>query len=398
MQTFRTALKESGWVFLISRIAIVLVSYIGIVLLPQKGAALPVACTGGIRGNPCTLLWLHWDAAAYVRVAHQGYAFAPDVAFFPLWPLVMHYVGLALGGRFPFSYYLAGLLLSNICFFFTLVLLYILLAEDFEPSLARRVLFYFSFYPFALFFFLGFSEALFLLLCVAVFLCLRRSGALDWWYAGGLGFLAVLTRSSGVLLCLPFLLVYVRHFWLPAEGKRYSVWQKLNGLAPVVLIPAALVVYEVYLYYTKGNPFLFQAVEAHYWGRQFTPLWSTFIVPVERILQNPLFSLTTVQNIVDLIFVVLPIAALIAGWKLLPLHYSLFAAAIMLFALSFTLSPLYVHNTLGSQPRYMMSAFPIFVIFALWGKRSRFDQVYVGISIAMLAVNALLFVTHHWVA
>jgi hypothetical protein len=46
----------------------------------------------------------------------------------------------------------------------------------------------------------------------------------------------------------------------------------------------------------------------------------------------------------------------------------------------------------------MMSAFPIFVILAMWGKQSRFDQVYVGIAIAMLVVNTLLFVAHYWVA
>ena len=99
-----------------------------------------------------------------------------------------------------------------------------------------------------------------------------------------------------------------------------------------------------------------------------------------------------------MIFVLLPIAALIVGWKRLPLHYSLFAFAIMLFSLSFSLNPLFSTNSLASQPRYMMSAFPIFVIFALWGKQSRFDQVYVGIAIAMLAVNTLLFVAHYWVA
>jgi len=68
------------------------------------------------------------------------------------------------------------------------------------------------------------------------------------------------------------------------------------------------------------------------------------------------------------------------------------------FSLSFSLNPQFSANSLASQPRYMISAFPIFVIFALWGKRSCFDQIYVGIAIAMLAVNTLLFVAHYWVA
>lgn len=398
MQTFRTALKESAWVFLISRITILLVSYFAVVLIPQFNTGHLLACTHGIQNNPCIYLWLRWDATAYVRIAHQGYSSTSDVAFFPLWPLMIHYGGLLLGAQYWFSYYIAGLLISNICFFFTLVLLYILLVEDFESSLAKRVLFYISFYPYALFFFLGYGESLFMLLCLAVFLLLRRGKALDWWFAGGLGFLATLTRSTGVVLCLPFLVMYIRHYWLHDRRNQYNLLQRLNAFIPIALIPTAILAYEIYLGYTKGNPFLFQAVEVRYWYRQFTPIWYTFIPPLQKIILYHLFSLIVLQNLVDMIFILLPVAVLVVGWKSLPLHYSLFAAAIMLFSLSFSLNPQFSANSLASQPRYMMSAFPIFVIFALWGKWSRFDQVYVGIAIAMLAVNTLLFVTHYWVA
>ncbi len=94
-------------------------------------------------------------------------------------------------------------------------------------------------------------------------------------------------------------------------------------------------------------------------------------------------------------FTLLPILALVLGWKRLPLHYSLFALAIMLFSLSF---PLGTINSLASQPRYMLTAFPFIVVFALWGKRPRFDQAYLAVAIALLAVNTILFVTHYWVA
>ena len=283
---FRTALKEAAWAFFISRLVILLVSYIGAVLITQPAVNQRITCALGTRDSPCTI-WLHWDAAAYVRIAHQGYAFTPDTAFFPLWPLLMHLGGQLLGGRYPLSYYLAGLLIANICFFFTLVLLYILLAQDFEPSLAGRALLYLAINPYALFFFLGYSEALFVLLCVAVFLFLRRGKALDWWFAGGIGFLATLTRSTGLWLCLPFLVMYIRQFWLPDKRNQSHLLQKLNAFLPIALIPAAIVAYSIYLYYTKGNPFIYQLVEAHYWGRQFTPLWSTFIVPIQRMILYP---------------------------------------------------------------------------------------------------------------
>lgn len=393
MQLFRTALKEAAWAFLFSRLTILLVSYIGIVLIPQFGTGSPLHCTLGIQ--TCIFMWYRWDAVAYTGIAHQGYSFTPDVAYFPLWPLLMHYGGLLLGGFFPLSYYLAGLLLANICFFFTLVVLYCLLTEDFEPSLARRALFYLSFYPYALFFFVGYSESLFVFLCVAVFLLLRRGKALDWWCAGALGFLAALTRSSGVLLAIPFLVMYIQQFWLPGKRDQSSVLQKLNAFVPILLIPAALLAYLAYLASTKGNPFLLQSEEVSYWHRHFALLWDTFDLVARSILRGSLFSLDVLKNGVDLAFTLLPLLALVLGWKRLPLHYSLFALAIMLFSLSF---PLGTVNPLASQPRYMMTAFPILVIFALWGKRTRFDQAYLAVAIALLAVNTILFITHYWVA
>ena len=393
MQLFKTALKEAAWAFLCSRLAIVLVSYIGIMLIPQFGFGRPLDCTQGIQ--TCIFTWDHWDAIAYTSIAHQGYSFTPQVAFFPLWPLLIHYGGLLLGGVYPLSYYLAGLLLANICFFFALVLLYCLLTEDFEPSSARRALFYLSFYPYALFFFVGYSESLFVLLCVAVLLSLRRGKALDWWCAGALGFLATLTRSSGVLLAIPFLVMYIRHFWLPDRRNQSGLLQKLNALVPVLLIPAALLVYLAYLGYTKGNPFLLQSEEVSYWHRHFGLLWDTFDLAARNILRGSLFSFDGLKNSLDMAFTLLPVLALVLGWKRLPLHYSLFALAIMLFSLSF---PLGTENLLASQPRYMMTAFPIFVIAALWGKRTRFDQAYLAVAIALLAVNTILFITHYWVA
>src|SRR5438270_5573881 len=163
MQIFRTALKEALWVFVFSRLTLLVVSYVCIVLFSF------LDCTHGIQPNPCLLSWYHWDDEAYVHIAYQGYIHTPDVAFFPLWPLLIHFGGLLLGGYYPLSYYLAGILLANICFYFALVLLYCLLCEDFEPSLAKRALFYLSIYPYALFFFAGYTESLFVLFSVAIF-------------------------------------------------------------------------------------------------------------------------------------------------------------------------------------------------------------------------------------
>jgi hypothetical protein len=394
MQIFKTALKEALWVFVFSRLTILIVTYVCIILLPIAGHG-PLDCTHGIHPNPCLLSWYRWDSVAYVYIAFQGYANTLNVAYFPLWPLLVHFGGLLLGGSFPFSYYLAGLLLSNICFYFALVLLYCLLSEDFEPLLAKRALFYLAFYPYALFFFAGYTESLFVLLCIAFFLFLRRGKSLDWWLAGGIGCLAALTRSTGALLCIPFLIVYTRRFWLTTERSRYRWFQQLNALAPTVLIPAALLVYALYLGYTKGNPFIIQAEEAAGWHRHFAWIWTTYHQMQKILFASPLLSLDFAKNLLDVAFTTIPIVALLISWKRLPLHYSLFALAAFIFSISF---PQATINPMASQPRYMMAIFPFIVVFAFWGKRTHFNRLFIALGPPLLALNTILFISHYWVA
>ncbi|HWZ19054.1 MAG TPA: hypothetical protein VNW73_09685 [Ktedonobacteraceae bacterium] len=392
---FRTALKEATWVFVFSRFTILLVSYICVVLLPMSGQILPLNCTSHIPLNPCVLAWYHYDAIVYSIVADKGYASTPDVSFFPLWPLLIHYGGLPLAGRFPFSSYVTGLLLANICFYFALVLLYCLLNEDFDASLAKKALFYLAFYPYALFFFVGYTESFFLLLSVAIFLLLRRGKMLDWWFAGGIGFLAALTRSTGVLLSIPFIIMYVRHFWVAEKRDQTSWLQKIAALVPITLFPMGIVAYIIYLGYTKGNPFIFQVEEASNWHRHFDWIWMTGGYIVELLFAYPLLSYDTLRNLLEFAFTVIPIGVLVWGWKRLPLHYSLYALAVILFSLSF---PLATIHPLTSQQRYLIVLFPLFVIFAFWGANSRFNQLYIAIGPALLAVNTILFVSHYWVA
>jgi Gpi18-like mannosyltransferase len=101
--------------------------------------------------------WNHWDAQVYIYIAQHGYSNVRYTAFFPLWPLFEHIADGLFGG----GYYRSGLLLANIFFYFALVLLYTLLSEDFDETIARTALFFLAFNAYGLFFFAGFTEALF---------------------------------------------------------------------------------------------------------------------------------------------------------------------------------------------------------------------------------------------
>ena len=453
MKTGSAAWKEAAWVFGLSRLVILLISALGIIFFPQHGQIASTNCFA--NPHACLLAWYHYDAVAYVGIAHHGYTYIPDTAFFPFWPLLEHAGGLLLGGFFPDSYYFAGLLFSNICFYFALVLLYRLLAEDFEESTARRALLYLAFSPYALFFFAGYTESLFLLLTLALFLVLRRGKPLDWWLAGLFGLLASATRSTGVILAIPFLVLYVWHFWMPAErasqisagvggsdrqgdrkgrpypirsslrstigeserqgdrkGRPYhtrSVSQRLtgggttshswlariNGLLPVALIPMGIVAYMVFLYFTKGNPLLFASQEANFgWHRHLSLPWAGVFSDIGSLFSLHGASTGYVQNALDLTFTLIPLAVLAIGWRRLPLHYALFALGVALFTLAFPQGS----EPLASLPRYMLILFPVTALLALWGKRERFHQVVLAFSLSLLALNIVLFILHYWVA
>src|SRR6266568_9123385 len=211
MPSRKTAWVEAALIFCISRLVILFLTVIATLRLPLLGQTATRNCA--FDSTPCLLSWFHWDAIAYVNVADHGYSLTRNTVFFPLWPLLIHWVGALFGGSTT-SYYVAGLLLANVFFYLALVVFYLLLSEDFEPTVAKNALFYLAFYPYALFFFAGYAESLFLLLCLAVFFFLRRGNSLDWWLAGFFGFLAALTRATGIMLVVPLLVVFMQRFWL----------------------------------------------------------------------------------------------------------------------------------------------------------------------------------------
>ncbi|WP_069801210.1 mannosyltransferase family protein [Thermogemmatispora onikobensis] len=409
MGTLRSAWKEAAWVFGLSRLLLLLITYVGGVLLrPRNMASIPCV-NNGLRF--CLLGWYHWDADAFGRIAHVGYRSVADVAFFPFWPWLIRLGATVLGHRFPLSFLLSELLLSNLFFFAALVAFYMLASEGlhFDPAQARKALWYLTFYAYAIFFFAGYSESLFLLLTLTIFLLLQGTALWRWWLAGLLGCVAALTRSTAIVLLVPFLFFYVERFWGAgslaaaaasgeiAQAQRWRLWlRRVLAALPALLIPAALAAYMGYLGLRFGDPFIYSRMERTVWGRQFAFPWVAFGPALGALLTGPLHTEMAVRNLMDLLFTLLPLGVLAAGWRQLPAAYRFFSLALALFALCF---PLVAGETLASQPRYMMMAFPLFLVLARWSKRfPSLDLVYGGFCAPLFALNALLFTLHYWVA
>jgi len=373
----KAAWKEAARTFGLSRLIILLFWYSCVTFLPMiipHQYILSKVCINITNNIPCFLLsWGHWDTVHYVEIAHNGYTILSNTVYFPLFPLLIHSVGFLLGGS-TIADYAAGLILANSCFYGALVLFYLLVYEDFGHTVAKYALVYLAFAPYALFFFIGYTESLFLLLTLAVFFFLRRGKPLDWWLAGMCGFLAALTRPTGILLIIPFLVL------LPCFIRFRPIYHILNTILPMAFIPAGLLTYMLYLWITFGNPLLFSAEEALAWQRHTSFPWVGILNAIQGIItQGPYY----VGDTSDLLLTLIPLVALIVGWKQLPLHYSLFSLMMMLFVLC---EP-HQYEPLLSVPRYLLAAFPIFILFALWSKNRR-------VAWHLMIPSLLLFITH----
>lgn len=403
------AWKAATGIFLISRLIIVICTYMAwsrfVVNNPAYNRGAQECLT---HLSLCLQSWNQFDARYFVGIAHFGYAKYSDyagydpqhpyaTAFFPLFPLLIRGVGFLFGGSYTADY-IASLLVANLSFLFALIILYCLVQSDFDSSIARRSVFFLAFNPFAIFFFLGYSESLFLLLCLGVLFLLRRGRPLDWWLAGLCGAGAVLTRGSGIVLLLVFLVAFLQRFgptlraWF---GRKFSVFKEgrwrelLNALLPMGLLPLALGGYMFYLWLNWHDPQLFSHGEEHLWGRYLTWPWVGIVATVQN-----LFSTPDARNLTDLIFTIVPLAIIILGWKRLQLNYMVFSLALAVFSLMYPWPGL---HPLAAAPRFLMIMFPVGIMLALWSKRPAVGKAFEVLWVTFFVINTLLFVLWNWV-
>ncbi len=160
-----------------------------------------------------------WDSAWYLVIAHYGYR--PDLgaytssrtAFFPLYPLGLR--AIAWLGAPPV---LAGVLLSVAALAVALYGIHRLttlelarraggsLAGDRLAGAARLAVLLTAFAPMAFFLSAVYSESLYLALSVGLFWSARNG---RWAWVGVLGALAGATRSTGLVLLVPALIIYL---------------------------------------------------------------------------------------------------------------------------------------------------------------------------------------------
>ena len=171
-----------------------------------------------------------WDARWFLQIADHGYEEVPQAAaFFPVYPAAAHALAWVTG-----STLVAGVLISLVA---ARVAAWAL-AELARPLLGERgahdAVLYLALYPVGFVFTSLYSDGLFLALAAASFLAASRGRSVT---AGVLGGLATGTRLLGLAL-LPALVLLL---WRGRDPR------SLARLAPLLLLPAAVGLYALYL-------------------------------------------------------------------------------------------------------------------------------------------------------
>ena len=323
------------------------------------------------------------DVVWYMDIAEHGYehrSFTPDKkanwAFYPLWPLLLR-VNNGLFGEMLLS----GILLSTLFFVLAILLLYLLIARDFDQEIARVVALLVLVYPASYFFLRPGTESLFLFLVLASISSARSK---HWALAGFLGGLATLTRLQGVVLFLPLLFIYYKQY--RESGTHHK------GVLSLLLIPAAQLGFMGYMFHVTGNPFANLLMHQKAWANQ--PL-IPFTAMVNFVLRPHLISyygwdLTVVSFVFVLFFLVL--FALTFRVNPLPGEYILYAGLSLFFVVA--------RDNLNSSLRYMLPIFPLFLGLALLIREKKWlhDSVIFGFSTLQI-FYFLSFLQHfHWAA
>lgn len=354
--------------FLVWRIAIFFFSYISEYILPNFAYRFPYVETLKNYGLP-HWIWAfgNFDGVHYLRIAQDGYAYQYTQVFFPIYPILIKFVSYITLG----NYLIAGLLVSNIAFLIALLIFYKLLIYVYNPKIAFWSCIFLLTFPTSFYFGAVYTEGLFFLLIITSFYFASKN---KYWQSAIFGFFASGTRLVGIFLSL---LIYKK---------------SIAKLRPAFLIaPLGLITYMIYLHFKFNNAFYFLTAQSAFGQNRET----TKIILLPQVIYRWINQLFSTQGLVfansafELLVTIFALTLLLVGLKTVKKEWVIFS----LFAI---ITPT-LTGSLGSMPRYVLIAFPIYVVLA------HINSLVIKIFIAflfsiLLFISTIYFSQGYWVA
>jgi Mannosyltransferase (PIG-V) len=405
---------------------------------PVRNAFNPPGLTRGFGwlGDLLAAPAARWDASWYLVIAHYGYrpdlgAFtASRAAFFPLYPLGLRTISFL--GAPPV---LAGVLLSVGALALALYGIHRLTTLELAAGgllnarsgrsliadgsgrgeVARLAVMVTAFSPMAVFFSAVYSESLYLALSVGLFWAARQG---RFGVVALLGALAGATRSAGIVLLAPAVMLYLygpREDRLPdfplarRLAPRYRLRKDVMWLA---LVPAGLGLYMAYLGLSGGDalmPFHAQDVWTRHFAGPYLGIWDGLKAGFDGVRQLLSFQqahsyfpiaagspfIAAEHNLLLLAFLLAAVPAVVGVLRVLPLAYGVYVVAALALPLSYPVTP----QPLMSLPRFLVVLFPLSMWLAAWlAAHPRAQRPALICSGLLMAVFVAQFATWHWVA
>jgi hypothetical protein len=323
-----------------------------------------------------------YDAGWYNQIATGGYAYAAggrnNLAFFPLYPLLMRWGGKLLGGEQQ-DFYFAGILVSWVAFAIAMPLLYRLARLDLPHESAIRAVAYAAVFPSAYFFGVVYSESLFYLGLVGAVLALRTR---RWIWVAIAGSVMTATRVNGIMF-VPALALLA---WQGSSDSR----ARLKAALAVIGACGGFIAYCVYNYAISGDPFAwYRAIT--YWGYHPGGNPVSGLVAIGHALTTRFYQYLSTENMApfDTLNAGLA-AAVLCSVPLVWRRFGLAYASILVLGLILPLSS----GQFEGLGRYCSVLFPVPMLLASFQGETRHLGLIAG-SAMLYALGLALFVNAH---
>ena len=318
-------------------------------------------------------MWLRWDAVHYRHIAQYGYDTDISSAFFPLFPLLGRAIGNFLGGHET-----AGMLMiSRLAFLLALVLLYKMCAERFDDETATLAILFAALHPLGVYWFAPYPLSLALL-----FTLVSMRGAMQkrWLLAALAGLAAGLTHATTIPLILGLFTL-----WLMQMRGNRRAWMLLPAVATPALGVGLFFSYRI----RSGLPQMDELLKTH-WQRAMQPPWMV-VGDFERFYLSYMDRPDGWVNLALFLFGVFMVVVCIR--RLDPPLWIYYSSLVI-----YICSTVNYSVPFGSYGRYLMMAFPSFIILPTVIKGKRLRLFMTGLSLLIMGLMSIVYFEWGWVA
>ena len=346
----------------------------------------------------------NFDGVHYLTIIKQGYSSQFTQVFFPLYPLIIRFFS---GVFYWINSILAGLIVTNAFFLMAMFVFFKLVRLDYRDKLANWSILFLLIFPTSFFFASLYTESLFILLVFLAFYTARKK---KWWLAGLFGGLASATRLAGIFL-LPALLWEWQQEKLKIKNEKLKMTIKNSKLSKyylrflhfafcilhsptLYLVPLGLIVYMVYLQLTFGDWLYFWHAQPVFGAERS----GQGIILLPQVIFRYFKILTSVTYTTEAFWVAFSevFFTLFAIFMLAIGHKKKVRASYLIFSWLGVITPT-LTGTFSSMPRYILIAFPIYIILGMI-RNDNIKSFILILNFILMVIFTVLFTSGHWVA